>query len=220
MRIDVMNGLSRMSPLNDYHRNMDYGRTDPMNDHRDYIDYSEYDPTGPYGMDGHEDTYDDEEGEEMQWTNGEVMDGLSRIEVMDDQELSEELGKLRIRFGSGKGKAKRKQRRHLRRQAKALKKEERKQKRHEKRTRRKAKRKEAIKKFAGFVKDVAGALGGRRQPDEETSARLEEEGEVFARVEESWWKKAGLWGINNTTLVIGSGVLVVGTSLVEEFDLC
>lgn len=91
--------------------------------------------------------WDDPEG---YYSHDEVINGLSRIEVMTDQELSEELGKFRIRFGKGKGKKRRKERKHIRLTAKALKKQK-----------KKDKRKAGIKGFGNWIKDVAGAFGGK-----------------------------------------------------------
>ena len=89
------------------------------------------------------------------------VDALSLIDSMNDHNLSEELVKVRNKFGFGKGKKKRKERKAIRKHA-----------RHIKRTKRKAKRKKFFKGITSFVKDVAGAFGGKGGVAPEVQERL------------------------------------------------
>jgi len=191
MRVYAMNNLSRMSGDEDMEEYMN-----------DYL--------------GHE--YTDEEMEGLsRISEDELIQGLSRLETMSDEEMDETLGKFRIRFGKGKGKAKRKQKRHIKRVAKAAKKEAKKHERHRKRVIRKAKRTKSIKDIGKFVTGIATGIGGGGKGGEVQQRIIEDMIADNEPTEDDikWFDKEWLGMPVKNWLWIGGGALAVtGTIIV------
>lgn len=138
----------------------------------------------------------------------DLMDGLSRLELMSDDEMDDTLGKLRIRFGKGKGKARRQEKKRLRLLAKAIQKK----KKAEKKASLRIGRKKQVAGIKRFVEGIASSIGGGRRPEDVGEAALREilldEPDVVP------WKDRKTLGLKNPTAVAvygGGGALILGT---------
>jgi len=145
-------------------------------------------------------------------TSSDMMNGLSRLEAMSDDEMDDTLGKLRIRFGKGKGRARRQEKRAIRREAKAIKKGQKKIKRMLKKTSIRKGRKKQVKELTKFVSNIAEAIGIKR-PEEVSELDLQrilaEEPDLIE------WKDRKFWGLKNPVALGvygGGGLAVIGLS--------
>lgn len=145
-------------------------------------------------------------------SDDDIMDGLSRIIQMGDDEMDETLNKFRIRFGKGKGKAKRKEKKRIKMLAKAEKKRRKAEKKANLRKGRKAQTLKATSFITGLAAQVFGDKGGGEGAPEELVRRMlldEPEPEIP-------WLERETWGIKNQNLLIGSsiGAVVIGGGIV------